>query len=153
MRQGRLSSAERLEILGEIGLLAQEKYNDIVANAPFRYNLKILKDGLQFRPDVQNFKNDYWVDYNDDFLNRVAYYFEHGTGIRNMKTKTLAKSDRYITPVIKRVMKFTHSKSGGTVFASKVKGVRPVFMFDRTKNFLKENDAAIKTKFRIDLDI
>lgn len=143
---GRFSNEHRLEILNEIGQDAQDRYNEILDINHFGYNLDILHDGLQFKPNAQTFTNDYWVDYGDAKLNLIAHYFEHGTGINN----TLDKKQR-ITPTQKKVMKFV-KKGGGWVFAASVKGVKPLFMFERTMSEMKNNEQKLKNKYHLMLE-
>jgi hypothetical protein len=147
LRPGRLANVERLEILNELGKLAQERYADIISINHFGYDLDIIKDGLQFKPNVQTFENEYWIDNGSEELNLIAHYFEYGTGIQNTSGPGKA-----IIPLQKKAMKF-FAKRGALIFARRVKGVRPLFMFERTMSEMNNNRSRLMRRFRLELDI
>lgn len=147
LRPGRLSNQERFEILNEMGNIARKRYDEILDINHFGYNLEVLKGGLHFRPNVLTFENEYWVEYPTEELNLIAGYFEFGTGINNTK----GPKD-YIRPTQKKAMKFV-AKRGGLTFAKKVRGVRPLFMFERTMSEMKNNKQSLQRKFRIEAGI
>lgn len=146
LRAGRLSNEERLIILEELGKVAQEKYNDILSSNHRGYNLSLLQGSLQFRPDIKTFDNDYWIETGSDELNKIASYFEYGTGLFNSKTKSSAR--KYITPVTSEYMRFI-AKDGNLVFAKQTRGVKPIFMMTKAVQHVAFNRPYIQRQIRI----
>jgi len=136
LRPGRLSNVERLKILNVLGKKAQKRYNELLSTNTYGYNLENLRDSLQFQPNVEIFENDYWVDAGSEELNRIADYFENGTGLFNTQYK---HSDRSaIVPLRAKVLKFRKIWKGRR-FASSVRGVRAIHMFLRTVKSMEFN--------------
>jgi len=128
LKAGRISYADRLQILTALGIMAQEKYKYNLKNNHQGYNLTLLKNALQFEPNVDTFENHYYLETGSEKLNAIANYFEYGTGLNNTGKK--AQGRRYIKSTTPgKYMKFegTNLFEGTTVFTKKVRGVRPVF--------------------------
>lgn len=137
-------------ILNAIGTSVSKKYNQNLFFGSGTYNLGLLKDALQFESNADEFSNTYYVDAGDDDLNKIATYFEYGTGIFNTKGPK-----QMITPVSARFMAFQvkigrakkgASEKGGWVFTKAVKGVKPIFMFKRTMKWAENERDSLTLK-------
>jgi len=150
LRAGRLSNEERLIILYELGEIARQKYNQFLLAGAGSYNLGILRDSLQYEPDVYAFENTYWIDTGNERLNEIANYFEYGTGLFNVKKKGMAKP---IKSRSGKKMKFQSSMTGKMIFAKEVKGVKPVMMLAKTIKSMQFNRSYLQRAIRVRLGI
>ena len=150
LRPGRLSNDERLALLIEIGIYAQKKYKEYVNKNKQGYNLDTIQDGLQFSPDVDAFENEYFIDNGKEYKNKIAAYFENGTGLWNVKYKLTAR--KRIRAIRFKVMKFRKVWKG-IRFAHSVKGVRPIYMLRRTLKSIQFNRAKLQRDMRFKLGI
>lgn len=151
LRAGRLAFDERYLILMEIGRYAQNRYKEYVTQNKYGYDLSLLKDALQFEPDIENFENVYYINTGNDELDMMAKYFENGTGLYNTKYR---KGDRKkITSLTKgkrmRFRKPWHGMKG----AYSVAGVKPIYMMRRTLKSIEFNRPYLQREIRIRLGI
>jgi len=146
LRKGRLSNAERLIILQELGEIASDRYDRYIESNKQGYNLDLLKGGLQYIPNIQTFENIYYVDTGSEELNKISRFFEYGTGIYN----TEFKHSTFIKPKNSKYLKFigTNQYAGVTVFAQKVKGVRPIMMFQKTVKSMAQDREYLQRDIR-----
>lgn len=151
LRAGRLAYEERFIILQKLGEYAQKQYARYVESNSQGYDLSLIKDGLQFEPDIYAFENLYWVDNRDSKLDEIAVYFENGTGIFNTKHR---KSDRRKISLrgSDKLMVFRKPWKGVKA-AWAVKGVRPIFMFRRTLKSIEFNRAHLQRQIRFSFGI
>lgn len=147
LRAGRLSNQERLIILNALGRITQQRFNKNLKHNGQNYNLGILRDSLQFSPDINNFSNDYWIDTGDQKLNEIADYFEYGTGLYNVKHRGTK-----ITSPRGKKLKFRKAWHG-IKFASSVKGVKPIFMMAKAVKSVENEKEKIQREIRIKLGI
>lgn len=143
LRAGRLSYAERDIILQTLGTLAQEKYDEEVTHNQYGYNLSLLKGSLQYESDLIAFENYYYLENPDPELNDLAHYFEYGTGLFNTKNRRGP-----IIPVTKSILKF-RKEWNGIMFARQVKGVRPIFAFTTTVQYMRQNRQHLQREIRL----
>ena len=150
LRSGRISNYERFLILSELGKIAQQKYNEYLfsGSESYNYNLRKLRNSLQFEPDISNFDNAYWIDTGNEELTKVAYYFEYGTGIFNTTGRR-----GYITPKKGEFMVWKDKQSRQLVFVKRTKGVQPIFMMTKAVNYIRNNREVIQRQIRIKLGL
>lgn len=124
----------KLAVLERMGRLAQSKYNQNLFFGGKGYNLRFLMDTLYYAPDLEAFDNEYWVDTGTEEGNKIADYFEYGTGLYNTKGRK-----KMIRPKRDDKMKFEGTKKfkGQFIFTKEVKGVKPVFMMTRAVNSVR----------------
>lgn len=149
LRAGRLSLDEREIILQELGEIAQKKYNQNLFFGGGGYKLGFLKNALHFVRDIFAFENEYWIDTGSDEKNKLAKFFEYGTGMQNIKYKHMIKSTSG------KKMRFlgTHKWAGQVLFVNEIKGVRPILMFNRTLKFMEHNRPYLQRRIRLRLGI
>jgi len=147
VRRGRIADDERLILLQELGKIAQQRYNKNLKHGGHQYNLGILKNALQFSPNIEVFENYYWIDTGNQELNKIAEYFEYGTGIHNTRYRRGP-----IVPKKGKVMKFRKSWYG-IRFAAGVQGVRPVFMMTKAVKSVENERVTLQRQIRIRLRI
>lgn len=153
LRAGRLSITERLAILFEIGKEAQRRYNHNILTGAGNYNLRMLKNSLQFEPDPYAFENVYWIDTGNEEKNKIADYFEYGTGLFNTKSRAGAMSRGYIRPIDSNYMVWKNKSSGKMIFAKKTKGVMPVFMMTKAVKSVQFDREYLQRQIRLRLGI
>jgi len=161
LRPGRLSNAERLEVLTYFGELAKLKYNEFLDDGAFNhgYDLRKLRDALQYKSNANYFQNVYYLELESRDWTDIAYYFEYGTGIFNTKAST---SNLPIRPVISKYLKVTFKtprlvkrkdgSSGMTkvLFTTKVKGVEPIFAMAKAKKWVDQNKPTLWRAIRLE---
>jgi len=147
MSAGRLSDEERQHVLEYMGEIAQDKYDEYVVEGGNSkgYNLSSLQGSLQFIPDVKAFENDYYLEGDDHKKTEIAYYFEYGTGMFNLKNPSPIRASK------QDFMKWK-SKSGFWRRAKEVKGVYPILAMTKAvlyvKDYKKKNLGAIRGMIR-----
>lgn len=112
----------RYRVLQLMGEEAKVRYNRNLLYGAGEYNLKKLQGTLKFIPDLQNFKNIYYLEGKTDEITKIANYFEYGTGLFNTRTRP-----RYIRPINYQYMRWQDKDTGQMIFVKKTKGVKPVF--------------------------
>ena len=116
-------------ILKEIGRITVGRFNQNLYFGAGNYHLGLLKNALKFKikNNATGIPSDiiYKIDSGEPELDKIAHYFEYGTGMYN--TRYAAGN---IVPTNKRYMKFK-GKKGKWVTAKQVKGVRAIFMMTR----------------------
>ena len=143
---GRISNAERAIILDRLGRDAQLLYDQFIMHNEQGYDLRKLKGSLQFEPNIQAFKNRYYLKGKDSKWTKIAYYFEYGTGLFN--TKKAGKG--YIEPVTREYMRFL-CKDRRWHFSKKVEGVHPVFAMTKAEKIIQFNRADLQRQIRMEL--
>ena len=148
LRAGRISNAEREDILTVLGVMAQGKYSElVVSNGSAKgQDLSRMKDALQFKPNVPAFENLYWLEGDTEHWTNVINYFEYGTGLYNTRTKGERKP---IRPVEEEYMKFI-AKDGKFVRTKKVKGVHAVHALEATKAWMRDNRSRLQRQIRLE---
>jgi len=124
----------KLHILNSIGKIAQGRYNQNLFFGAKGYNLRMLMNTLHFEPNLSTFENRYWIETGSQELDKLAHYFEYGTGIYNSKGPK-----RMIKPrsVGKMVFPGTKKFAGQMIFTDEIKGVKPVFMMTKAVESVK----------------
>ncbi len=150
LRAGRLTDMERLMILNALGDYARKKYADYVTGNSQGYNLRLIKNGLKFVPDIAAFENDYYIDNGNKKQDDIAAYFENGTGIFNVKYRR-SNRDR-IKPLHSKMLRF-RKKWKGISGAASVAGVRPIYMLRRTLKSIEFNRMHLQRQIRMRLGI
>ena len=149
IRAGRLAYNERAIILDELGRETQRRYNDNILWRAGGYNLQKLKNSLQFQSDIYSNQNTYWIDTGNEELNRIADYFEYGTGIHNTKSRPGATSTDYIRPKKKEFMKWRSKITNKMIFAKQTQGVRPVFMMTTAISSVEHDKDSLQRQIRL----
>ena len=151
LRAGRISNDERYIILNELGKIASKKYNEYLLENAGSYNLQRLRNSLQWEPDIKEFDNKYWIDAGSEEMNKIANYFEYGTGIFNTSTKRGAK--QYILPKQGPYMIWKDHTSQKMIFAKRTKGVRPVLMMTKAVAYIRHNRDVLIRRIRFQKNI
>lgn len=143
---------QQIILLQKLGELTQKKYNQLISSNPYGYDLSFLKDALQFEADPVNEQNFYYIDAGSQRLNRMALYYEYGTGLYTREYgahpygskiyydgqgsyKQTVPAGRlpgnsYIKPKHNEYMKFRNAQ-GKWIFVKQVAGVKPGFYMTR----------------------
>jgi len=151
LRPGRLSNDERLMILNKLGEMAQKMYKDNIDQNSQGYNLTLIREGLKYIPYPAQFWNYYFIDNGSEELDKIAMYFEYGTGLYSTVT-----ADRdFIKPKNYKYMSFIGTKNYANmfIFTKKVKGVRPIMMYQKTMWNLETNKDYLQRLARMELGI
>ncbi len=140
LKAGRMSMHERLFILNEVGKLAQEKYNELVMNNRWRYNLRKLKNFLKYEVDPNYIENYYYLQGPDQHWTDVANYFEYGTGMYNSPRATgkYQKGKKMIEPMLEQYMVFFWKKKGRWSKSKEIKGVHATFAMTKAIAYIKD---------------
>lgn len=115
---------EWIAILNEIGRITKGRYNQNLYFGAGSYNLGLLMDALQYEV-TKDLELKFWVDAGNEKLDRIAHYFEYGTGLNNVqgyKEAIVAKKGK--------LLRF-RNKKGKWVSTKEVAGVRPIFMMTK----------------------
>jgi hypothetical protein len=119
-----LSRNDQIRILNEIGRITKGRYNQNLYFGSQGYNLGLLMNALKYKV-TKDLELKCWIDAGDEKLNRIALYFEYGTGLNNTegrRKRIFARKSEF--------MKFK-DKKGKWVTAREVSGVRPIFMMTK----------------------
>ena len=146
---GRISNAERAIILDRLGRDAQILYDQFIMHNEQGYDLRKLKGSLQFEPNIQAFKNRYYLKGKDSKWTKIAYYFEYGTGLFNSK-RAGQYHGGYIKPVTREYMHFL-CKDGRWRKTKRVAGVHPVFAMTKAEKIIEFNRADLQRQIRMEL--
>ena len=161
LRPGRLSNAERLEVLTYFGELAKLKYNEFLREASSNagYDLRKLRDALQYKSNAYSFQNTYYLELENEDWTRIAYYFEYGTGLFNRKAAT---TNTTIKPVYGKYLKIAFkcpvifrrkdgsSKITNVIFAKEVKGVQAMLSMTNAKVYIEDNKPTLWRHIRLE---
>lgn len=154
VRSGRISNLERYYILQELGKIAQRIFNKNLevrsTRENKRYNLNFIKDALKFESDPITFTNTYWVDVGSEDGNKIAAYYEYGTGLYNTKHRIIGRD--YIRPKNYDFLHFINN-DGKHIYTKAVKGVEGIHYFRRTMNTINKNEEYLIQRIRNELGI
>ena len=153
LKAGRISYMDRAIILEALGEIVKAKYIYNLKNNHQGYNLNLINHALQVDSNIYTFENDYYLDAGVEKLTNIANYFEYGTGLNNSMRKSHGR--RYIKPTTKEYMKFegTNTFEGKTIFAKKVRGVRPIFAMTKAVKDVELNRKTYQRAIRIQYGI
>ena len=151
LKAGRISNEEREIILTELGLVAQAKYDEFVVQGGQAkgYNLYKLQGSLSFRPNIQTFENEYWLEGRDSEWTKIAEYFEYGTGLHNQRRAGKYRAG-YIKPKVQKYLQFV-AKDGNFVSTKRVAGVKPIFAMTKAVKFVEFNRDRLQRDIRLRL--
>lgn len=121
MRRTSYELGMRGRLLKELGKEVQRRYKQNLRENNYGYNLKLIENGVQFESDIVEFDNLYFFDNGEEKLDKIAYYFEYGTGLYNSSGK-----GKPITPKNAEFLTWI-GKNGKRLFAKEVRGVHPLF--------------------------
>lgn len=148
---GRITREEKLEILQQLGEIAQEKYDEYIVQGGMTkgYNLTKLKGSLKFEPDVEAFENEYYLEGEDEQWTKIANYFEYGTGLYNQRRAGKYRAG-YIRANVADFMRFK-TKDGKWVVTDKVRGVQPIFAMEKAIKYVQFNRKKLQREIRLGL--
>lgn len=134
VKRGPMSVEAKYFALEQLGNEVQKRYKQNLRRNTQGYNLKLIENGVKFESDPVTFSNMYFFDNGEDKLDKIALYFEFGTGLYNSSGKgqpIKPKTAEYMTWI---------GKEGKRMFAKEVKGVQPIFALKKAIKSV-ENDA------------
>ena len=140
-----LTDQEWRRILNEIGRITKGRYNKNLHFGAGNYRLGLLKNALKYEV-TSDLQLTFKIDSGDAKLDKLAMYFEYGTGMNNTQFRK-----KYIRPIHGDYMRFKYK--GKWITTDKVRGVRPIFMMTKAiKSIENEWDTQIR-RARIRLGI
>jgi hypothetical protein len=120
---------ELRRVLEEIGRITVGRFNQNLYFGAGNYHLGLLKNALKYKvnknPTGVPSDITYKIDSGEPELDKIAKYFEYGTGAFNTRY-----AGSHIVPNNQKFMRFK-GKKGKWVTAKQVKGVRAIFMMTK----------------------